>query len=401
MKTVAVIAEFNPFHTGHEYMLSKIRETSRADNIIVLMSGNFVQRGAPAVTDKYTRTKAALLCGADLVLELPLVFSLGSAPVFAEGAVHILNRLNCIDELWFGSETGEISSFNLPVDVLKYETEEYSKLLRQNLKAGQPFPLARINALASLLSEKEYASSREILSRPNNILGFEYCLALKKSGSRIIPKTILRLGSDYDSTVLNGSFSSASAIREALKNSRFKELSDIFPQRVTDQFDPENGLVFTDDFSAFFRYKIMSESANTLSEYHDTTPELAGRIKNHENRFTSIQQFATLIKSKNYTYTHICRSFFHILLNLTDKDIEDAYTRRYVRMLGLNKNSSVMNLIKEKALISVCAKPASLDDGSYEKELFASNLYEAVQSQKANRPFIHEFSKKAPVVYGD
>lgn len=223
MKTVGIIAEYNPFHTGHEYHLRKAKERSGADYAIVVMSPDFVQRGEPALLDKYTRTRMALACGADLVLELPVCYAAGSAEYFAEGAVALLDRLGVVDTLCFGAENNDIRLFHLTARILASEPQEYRLMLQENLKKGMSFPQARSEALAGYLCNEAKTSAevshelKHFLETPNNILGIEYCKALQKNMSQIVPLPITRTGSDYNSRSLEGVYCSASAIREAVK----------------------------------------------------------------------------------------------------------------------------------------------------------------------------------------
>ena len=188
MKTVGIIAEYNPFHNGHKYQIEKAKELTGADYCIVVMSGNFVQRGTPAFMDKYLRAKAALTCGADLVIELPVHYAAASAEYFASGAVAILDRLGVIDYLCFGSECGNIEILSDIADVLISESDEFKNVLKQRLKEGVAYPKARNDAICAAAPHlTEYL---DVLNYPNNILGLEYIKALKKRKSNIAPCTI-------------------------------------------------------------------------------------------------------------------------------------------------------------------------------------------------------------------
>lgn len=241
MKVTGIIAEYNPFHNGHKYHIEKAKELTGADYVIVVMSGNFTQRGIPAFTDKYTRTRMALSCGADLVLELPLYYAAGSAEYFATGAVSLLDRLGVVDSLCFGSECGNIDALMHVASVLYNEPDSYKKLLQDALKSGQNYPAARHNALLQYLSMQpserdavngnaidcdtvacaaitDVTDYEQILSSPNNILGIEYCKALLKLNSSITPYTIRREGGGYNDDTLSAVNSSALAIRTALSS---------------------------------------------------------------------------------------------------------------------------------------------------------------------------------------
>ena len=230
MNILGIIAEFNPLHTGHAYLIQHLRRETGAAFCVVAMSGDYVQRGEPAFFSKYLRTKAALLCGADLVLELPLSVSTGSAEYFAMGAVSLLDRLRCITHLGFGSESGDIRTFRLAGELLLAESEKFQSILRDNLKTGMSFPKARYEALSAVFdndhacppgaplsdnlsilsghipaedpfSSENYSDILPLLESPNNILGTEYMKALCSLHSPIIPVTTRRIGAGYHENI--------------------------------------------------------------------------------------------------------------------------------------------------------------------------------------------------------
>ena len=184
MKVAGIIAEYNPFHAGHKYHIEKTREITGADYIIAVMSGDFVQRGEPAIADKYLRTKLALSKGVDLVVELPTRYSTASAKEFAFGAITLLNNLNSVDFLSFGSECGNLEVLKSYVSILNNEPAKFKELMLENLKKGLSYPLARTNALSLYLND---SNSINITSLPNNILGIEYMCALSALNSPIMP----------------------------------------------------------------------------------------------------------------------------------------------------------------------------------------------------------------------
>ena len=395
MKTIGIIAEFNPFHKGHEYFINEVRRLSGADNVVVVMSGDYVQRGECALWDKYTRTNMAVMSGVDLVLELPCVFATGSARDFAYGAVSLLDKLGVIDELWFGSEAGDMRLFDMVSDIFLDEPEEYSVALRDNLKCGMSFPAARAAAVTDFLNNNKIS---DFLNSPNNILGLEYCLSLKKLKSGIVPRTLARLGGGYNDDAIKVKYSSASAIRKALLDGRFGDAFSALPTSFAAHCDVWSLLKKTlnvDDFSLILRYKLLGSSAEALAHYRDVSMDLANRIKQLENEFKSFSQFAMLLKNKSTTYSHICRVLIHIILEITDADFEAAANADFIRILGINKaNTALLSAAKSNSKAMLCPKPAALKNGSYAKELFASNLYESVYASKFNTPYVHEYKKQ-------
>ncbi len=405
MKVAAVIAEFNPFHKGHEYLLSEIKKRSNADYILTVMSGDYVQRGEPAIFDKFTRAKTALNGGANLVIELPCAIATSSAAIFAEGAVSLLNKLNIVDELWFGSEYGEISAFDIISDILINEPPQFTSELKNCLKQGFSFPKARFIALSRIPAAAEAFSDaksmEEFLISPNNILGLEYLTALKKTNSNIKPKTIARKGSGYNDTSIHTENASASAIRKTLLCNDPLAAASALPDQAYNSFDLKElffNAVYPDDFSLLLHSRLLTETSGSLSCYPDISHELARRIKQLENSFNGFEAFAMTLKTKNHTYTHIKRCLLHICLDIHKSDIDEAFNNSYVRMLGFSNASELLGKIKKSSLIQLCGKPSTLPAKLYQKELFASNLYNAVLSNKTGTAFVHEYQKQLVII---
>ena len=397
MVVAGIIAEYNPFHKGHQYHIEQTRKLTGADYVVVVMSPDFVQRGAPALMDKHTRTKMALQGGADLVLELPVNYACSSAEFFATGGVKILSCLGVINYLSFGSEAGDIEPFSKLAYALYDESDAFQKALKTELKKGLSFPVARKNAL-----QIELPDCVDILNRPNNILGVEYCRALINEQSSIKPITIKRSADNYHDTSLSNEHSSASAIRATLlANNNLLDVQSDIPTAAFAVLKDNwlvNGPLCEDDFSIQLRYKLLSETAETLSTYLDVSESLANRIMKSSNDFQSFSQFAELLKSKDLTRTRINRALLHILLNIkqtffsgvdTGYHIEQA---KFIRILGFRKSAEpLLAKIKEHSDISLVTRLSEMD-----YDIFATNLYESVLSDKYNRSFTHEYSK--PVV---
>ncbi|MCR5669402.1 MAG: nucleotidyltransferase [Butyrivibrio sp.] len=395
MKTIGIIAEFNPFHNGHFFLLDECKKKVGADKCIVIMSGDFVQRGAPAVIDKFTRARSALLSGADLVIELPVYYATASAEFFAQGAVTILNRLGVCDHLCFGSESGDLSTLSGISDILCDEPFDYKEALLAELKKGMSFPLARQKALGAAWPADE--DLQELLSNPNNILAIEYLKALKKTGSSMKPFTIKRMGSGYHDDGLSN-FSSAQAIRNAVfEKDKADENTDSIrssmPESAFELFSNYTYRYLTgDDFSGLLKYKLISEKSIGYSDYLDVTEDLSKRILANLDKFKSFTQFADILKSKNYTYTRISRALIHILLGIKAKDMDEykngGFTG-YVRILGQRKDAApLLKKIHEASDLPVLdrLKDASdlLNDEQFrlfDATLNSSSLYNMVSGK--------------------
>ncbi len=405
MNVVGIVAEYNPFHNGHLYHIQKAKEITNSDYCIVVMSGNYTQRGLPAMMDKYTRTKIALLNGADLVLELPVRFATSSAEDFAQNAVALLNATGIVNSICFGSECGSIDKLSQIAEVLLEEPDEYKEALRQALRQGCSYPVARNTALQGL-SCWDF-DSLKLLSMSNNILGIEYLKALKVLKSNIKPYTLQRRGSDYNDGTLSELYSSAMAIRASIATTgNLKNIISEIPSDTYHILQEEYHVTFPiipNDFSDMLHYKLLQEQNNGFSEYLDINADLSDRIVKNIYSYKEFDSFCDLLKTKNMTYTRISRSLMHILLDLKSKPGAKA---SYLRILGFNKNASdITKTMKTSATLPIISKLADAKDllsdtalDLLNEEVFATNLYESVVSKKFNRNFVSEYQKQIQIL---
>lgn len=409
MKTVGLITEYNPFHNGHAYHIEKAKMLTGADRVIVVMSGDFVQRGAPAVMPKHLRAESALLSGASLIIELPVCFATGSAEYFAQGSISLLNQLGCIDSICFGSECGDLHLLKEIAQILADEPIEYQTALKQALKEGASFPAARQEAL-NIYSDK-YS---EILASPNNILGIEYLKALAKIRSKMEPFTIKRIGAGYHDMDIDGQFSSATAIRSDIyqladvnSSSESLPLTHIQTQVPSSCHElmkknyQTRYPVKADDFSLLLKAKLLSETAGSLSHYLDMSPELANRILRLRNDYLSFEQFCDLLKTKELTRSRISRSFIHVLLGITNDWLTAMKAPApYARILGFRRDhADLLGILKRTSDIPLITSPARavLADTAYqmlELDIYASDLYESVITDLYGTPFHNELTKQ-------
>ncbi len=338
---IAIIAEYNPFHNGHKYHISKTRQLYNAEYITVVMSGNFMQRGEPAIMDKFKRAKAALLNGADLVLELPSIYSCGSADVFALGAADLLNKTCIVDCLCFGSELGKTDIFEKAADILCAESKKFKTLLGNFLSKGISYPNARLSALSEVMGE-----DLSFLKFPNNILALEYIRALKMTESKIKPLTVLRYSSEFHSTDIKTEISSAAAIRKAMYNKDIEAVFKSVPKNTYDLFK-NNNLPSINNYSSILKYILKTKPLSEIAEIADITEGLENRILKFSD-LDSISEMAAAIKTKRYTLTKIQRALIHIILDIKKSDIDFKKANPYIRVLGFKKESSILlsSLIK-------------------------------------------------------
>lgn len=387
MHVTGLITEYNPFHNGHLFHLKKARETTGADYTAVVMSGSFVQRGAPAVFDKYSRTRAALLSGADLVFEMPAPFSTASAREFASYAVALFTALGAVDSICFGSECGEIEPILRAARLLNEESESFKKRLQDFLKEGKTFPEARSAALA-----EEGAEETKLLSSPNNILGVEYCQAVLRQRSPLSCFTIKREGNGYHDPSLNGALGSALAVRQALQSGTdVQALRFLLPDPSFDSIC-RSIPVFLDDFSGLLNYRLLTEQEP--ERYAEIRPELAARIKKLAPGFASFDQRIKELKSRQLTYTGVSRGLIHLILGIEQRQMDlfkEAGFAPYARILGFRKSAApLLRRIKENSSIPVISKLAGaekrLDPAGAAMlacEIQSSHLYQNVRCEKA------------------
>ena len=349
---LAIIGEYNPFHNGHLYHLNESIKFADPEATILILSGNFTQRGEPAFIDKWKRTTIALQHGIDLVIELPLLYSISSAENFALGSISILNSLKIVNYLSFGSECGNINTLNSFADVLTNEPPEYKSLLKHELSKGISFPKARENALLLYLNDiRKYSN---ILNNPNNILGIEYLKALKLTKSKIQPITISRYISSHNSKNYNNGYASGTAIRDMITNNNYDDLYSVVPQ-----FSYEilmNALrsgEFVSSLKCFekeilFVLRYMSE--NEISNLPLVSEGLENLIKEAVSDCNTLDELIDKIKSKRYTQTRIHRILLYALLGYTKEDIDIlSKNMNYIRVLGATKKGKdLLSIIYNK-----------------------------------------------------
>jgi predicted nucleotidyltransferase len=400
-----IIAEYNPFHNGHQYQLRAAKEATGADYTIVAMSGDFTQRGEPAVLDKHVRTKMALLGGADLVLEIPSLYAVGSAEYFAKGGVTLLDLLGVVDNLCFGSECGNISLLSKAAQLFLDEPPLYRQHLQDYLKNGYSFPTARNMALTNICSG--FSDLVNGVNAPNNILGIEYIKCLLMRGSAMTPYTTLRAGSDYHEKRLGEKQSSALALRHALFSRQDTSfLKGQIPEEVftiLEQAVQSTRPIAPDDFSLPLHYKLLHEAGDSYRAYMDVSPALSDRIRNNLYQYTGFTAFCELLKTKDMTYSRISRCLNHILLNLTKEQYESSAALGvvpYARVLGFHSSAApLLSAIKAHTEIPLITKvadaPSLLSKAAwemFENDISVSNVYASVVSSISKQPMKNEYT---------
>lgn len=439
MKVAGIIAEYNPFHRGHKYQLDRLRELAGPDYIIVAMSGDFLQRGTPALMDKYTRARMSLLQGADLILELPACYATSSAETFARGGILLLAATGLTDMLCFGAESDDLDRLRNLALLLNREPDWYRSALLSSLKKGRSFPAARAEALP------EYA---DLLNQPNNILAVEYLKAMKDLAPAMEPLLIQRKGSGYHDTDITAPLASASAIRDTLLHTPrhcdtllhtmphcdtrsainrttsapatiqseidWSALAEALPEsslKIMQEYEKDSAFLQEDDFSQLLHYCLLRETKESLAGYLDMTEDLANRIDSRKNDFISWSSFCQLCNTKDTTYARISRALTHILLNIRTEDHKPCLSASprilpYLRVLGFRRSATpLLTQLKSCAKAPIITSPAAAEGqltaqglAMLHTDIHASDLYRCIATDKTGRAYLNEYQRKLLIV---
>ena len=380
---LGIIAEYNPFHNGHLYHLKESKRKCNAKYVVAIISGNFTQRGDASIVNKFEKAKMAIENGIDMVIELPTLYSISSAENFADGAIKILNELNFITHISFGSESGNINQLNNIASILTDEPEEFSKLLKEELRKGSSFPVARQNAIEKFLNLTNKNEFNKLLKSPNNILAIEYLKALKKTKSNITPITIERKNVDYYSENIVENFASSTKIRKEISENlnMYTNIMDInnmdinnmnmnnmdvnmdmflnscMPKKsydiIKENIEKGNCIQGLKCFEDMIFYKLRSMQINEIKELPDVCEGLENVIKKASNETNSLEDLINKCKSKRYTRTRIQRILIYALLGITRQDMEmSENVNPYIRVLAVNKNGRELLSIINKTIVN-------------------------------------------------
>lgn len=371
MKVAGIVSEYNPFHNGHLYQIEEIKKNTGCDCTVAVMSGNFVMRGETALYNKFIRAKSAVLGGVDLVLELSVPYALSSSEYFSFAGVSVLDSLNVLDCISFGSEEGEISSLSRIADCLLEPTT--IEKIKENQKQGIP--------VFSAISEEFSDKDKNVLEKPNNILAINYIKALKRLNSKIIPYTVKRKNVGYNESKIKENFASATGIREMLKNGG--DIKELIPE-LSYNLIKEEKPVFEESIDDIITYLLRIKKPEDLLKYADVNEGIENLIIKTALREFGIKDIAMGVKSKRYTYTRIKRILYNILLDI-DKS-EREIKPQFARVLAFNeKGQEILSKIKKKSDIPVFTNPTKDMYKKYEilnTDLKASYIYHILSKEK-------------------
>lgn len=344
-KVLGIVAEYNPFHNGHFYHMQESKKITEADSCICVISGNFTQRGEPSIVNKWAKTYMALCCGADLVIELPTVYSISSAENFASGAIKIFDSLKIVTDISFGAECNDLATLNNIANVFYSEPANYKTILNHELKRGLSYPMARENAVLMYLNDiKRYAN---VLSNSNNILAIEYLKALKQQKNMIQPNIVPRKNVYYNDQKIVDDFASATAIRKLMLNREYAEVRKVVPrstyQIIGEEYKKNHIILGIKKYEKEIIYALRVMPIEEIQNLPDVNEGLEFAIKKAASETNDIEELIEKVKSKRYTQTRIQRILVYVLLGITKKDMEDSKKMvPYVRVLGFNSRGKIL-----------------------------------------------------------
>ncbi|MBQ3574060.1 MAG: nucleotidyltransferase [Clostridia bacterium] len=386
MKIAGIIAEYNPFHSGHAYHIEKTREITLCDYVVICMSGNFVQRGEAACMDKWRRAEMALKCGADAVFELPALFAVRTADAFARGGVAVLDGIGC-DYLCFGSENADIEYLKKAADIRENEPAEISELVKQALSEGKSHARALGEAAARYLD-----MPAEALNAPNNTLGVEYIRAIRRLGSQMQPVAIERKGSYHAESMEEGGFASASAIRKAISEGDIEAAQAGVPENVREYLSgirmhaPDDLLLHT----------LRRMTPEMIASLPDVGEGLENRVFKCAQTAATVEELISEIKCKRYTQLRLMRLCAHAMLNLTREFADQHPLPEYARLIGMRSDAApLLGEIGRRAKIDVVSDAAKLKDNEiFRLECRATDLRALLCDDREERKAGQEFTRK-------
>jgi predicted nucleotidyltransferase len=401
MKSVGLIVEYNPFHNGHAYHLQASKEAAAADVVIAVMSGNFLQRGEPALVSKWQRTKMALLNGVDIVFELPYRFATQKAETFSNGAVSILDAVGC-DSLCFGSESGDLSLFLQTIDYLEIQHQSYNENIKQYIETGVSYPKALSLAFQQLPDSKKYLD----LAKPNNILGLEYIKAIKHQKSALTPMTIPRKNANYhDEDFSSATIASATSIRKAIfADSDSKSAIDQYVPKPTKQLLKEYFHFYQvfhqwENYWSYLQFRLIHSTPEDLREIYEMEEGLENRLQAAALESNNFHEFMQHIKTKRYTWTRLQRLCVHILTNTKKEEMVTLSEKAsYLRLLGMtSKGREYLNKNKSHLSLPLISKLSSYKENEINQDIKAARVYSlGIPSHIKNKMIRQEYE---PPVY--
>ncbi|MFJ8234469.1 nucleotidyltransferase [Ureibacillus sp. NPDC094379] len=379
MKAVGVVVEYNPFHNGHYHHIEQAKKVTNADVVIAVMSGHFLQRGEPALIDKWHRAKMALQNGVDLVIELPYVFSTGQATHFAKGAIELLAAVHC-ESFAFGSEQGSIEPFLNTQALLNDYRDEYNNLIKYFVSTGISYPQA-LHAAYEQLKLKRPQNYID-LAMPNNILGFHYIEAAFRLKHKVKPVTIKRIQAGFHDDINSQlTIASATGIRKELFDRKsLYHISQYVPASSYAQLEAwilsYQSFIQWETFWPLLQFSIIRNTPEELTRFADVSEGIEYALVKHAKNSDSFAQFMSQIKSKRYTWTRLQRMLAHIYTGITKEQLHAFTSPTYIRLLGMTTNGQAyLSANKKNFELPLISRVASTKDPMLALDIHASDMY--------------------------
>lgn len=378
MRAVGITVEYNPFHNGHSHHAKEAKHHAQADVVVAVMSGHFVQRGEPAIVDKWTRTTMALQNGVDIVIELPYVFSTAVAPRFASGAIALLDAMQC-SAFAFGNEQGEAKQFYHTLALLKEHQQHYQALIHQAVKQGLSYPRAMAYAFTSITKQQDVID----LTMPNNILGFHYIEAAVAQNSTMQALTIPRIASAYhDASFTHESIASATAIRKALFTGQ--SIENFVPPTSAALLRQKTKVTW-DDYYPYLRHTLLQWPPEFIATFADVNEGIEFALWRAAKKATTFNDFITLVTSKRYTTARIQRMLTHILVGVTQKERDACVAPSYIRLLGMTSaGQAYLRTVKKQLTLPLISRVGKQQDPMLALDCKATQIYQLATSQHYN-----------------
>ncbi|MGG5253058.1 nucleotidyltransferase [Neobacillus sp. SM06] len=398
MKAVGLIVEYNPFHNGHAYHLQQAKEISGSDLVIAVMSGNFLQRGEPAIVSKWYRAKMALMGGADLVFELPYRFATQKAETFANGAISLLDAAGCAS-ICFGSESGDINAFLKTAGRIETMQNQLDKEIKQCMKTGISYPKALSLVYDSVTDSPDYVN----LTMPNNILGYQYIRAIRKQKSHLNPFTIARKSAGYhDEHFASATIASATSIRKAIfsNGSKIDSFIPSYTKELLNSYLNEYGQLHQwEDYWPLLQFRLLQAAPAELRQIYEMEEGIENRLMKAASQAGSFQEFMEMVKTKRYTWTRLQRISTHILTNASKSEMrEDEEKASYLRLLGMSeKGKTYLNKEKTKFSVPVISKLSSYRHKEIDLDIRAARIYAAVLPVKNKKALLQQEYTQPPI----
>ncbi|SDE71201.1 Predicted nucleotidyltransferase [Fontibacillus panacisegetis] len=407
MNIAGLIVEYNPFHNGHAYHFTEAKKLAQADAVIAVMSGDFLQRGEPAIVSKWARTEMALQVGVDLVLELPVAYAVQPAEWFAYGAVALLEATGVTTHLCFGSEAGALDVLQPLAERLADESAELQAQVAEELATGASYPAAYAAAAARVCAAEgcgglDAAAARAMLEQPNNSLGLHYMIALRRLGSGITPLTLRRLAADYrDAAPRDAAIASATAVRNLLAHSGLTAAVPYLPASTADimarEFAAGRGPITWESFAQPLFHRLLLCSPEELAEHHEMTEGLEHRIKKllPKLKEPTVEHLLQQLKTKRYTHTKLQRMLFHVLLQSPSGTMFRTALSGgpgYLRVLGFSSTGrELLKRMKKTASLPIVTRAAELNHPHLSLDIQASGIYANGMANRSTSELMRDY----------